>query len=293
MRSFWSASLISSRNFESPAYDSIPGRACVEERLDSPGILEGISRLLCAVFLAAAALLLAAWVFAVVSLPVARVFEGALKLLAARDPTSFGGLPVPLDRAGADSLSDECLGDAFVLVLVLPALEPPVLRCLAGELEAGAGLPILEPVVVRLLGGALVLAVELAFLDALSVVARLLEDIFVLPVVLVLAAALVLLAVRVLVDVVLRVVMVVADFGFSPDLPLVLIPASATARSVDFALLPVAAFAVAGLGVLPEVLPPVLVFVDPVLFFLELVLVVAINCSSRSAILHETRIILL
>ncbi len=247
--------------------------------------------MLCVVFLAAAALVLVVWVFAVVSLPVARVFEGALKLLAARDPTSFGGLPVPLDRAGADSLSDECLGDAFVLVLVLvlvlPALEPPALRCLTGELEAGAGLPILEPVVVRLLGGALVLAVELAFLAALSVVARLLEDIFVLPVVLVLAASLV------LVDVVLRVAMVVADFGFSPDLPLVLIPASATARPVDFALLPVAAFPVAGLGVLPEVLPPVLVFVDPVLFFLELVLAVAINCSSRSAILHETRIILL
>ncbi len=245
--------------------------------------------MLCVVFLAAAALVLVVWVFAVVSLPVARVFEGALKLLAARDPTSFGGLPVPLDRAGADSLSDECLGDAFVLVLVLvlPALEPPALRCLTGELEAGAGLPILEPVVVRLLGGALVLAVELAFLAALSVVARLLEDIFVLPVVLVLAASLV------LVDVVLRVAMVVADFGFSPDLPLVLIPASATARSVDFALLPIAAFAVAGLGLFPGVLPPVLVFVDPVLFFLELVLVVAINCSSRSAILHETRIILL
>ena len=259
--------------------------------------------MLCVVFLAAAALVLVVWVFAVVSLPVARVFEGALKLLAARDPTSFGGLPVPLDRAGADSLSDECLGDAFVLVvlvLVLPALEPPALRCLAGELEAADGLPTLEFVVVRLLGGALVLvAVELAFLDALSVVARLLEDIFVLPVVLVLAAALVLLAVlgllavRVLVAVVLRVVMVVADFGFSPGLPLVLIPASATARPVDFALLPVAAFPVAGLGVLPEVLPPVLVFVDPVLFFLELVLAVAINCSSRSAILHETRIILL
>ncbi len=247
--------------------------------------------MLCVVFLAAAALVLVVWVFAVVSLPVARVFEGALKLLAARDPTSFGGLPVPLDRAGADSLSDECLGDAFVLVLVLvlvlPALEPPALRCLTGELEAGAGLPILEPVVVRLLGGALVLAVELAFLAALSVVARLLEDIFVLPVVLVLAAALV------LVDVVLRVAMVVADFGFSPDLPLVLIPASATARSVDFALLPIAAFPVAGLGLFPGVLPPVLVFVDPVLFFLELVLAVAINCSSRSAILHETRIILL
>lgn len=247
--------------------------------------------MLCVVFLAAAALVLVVWVFAVVSLPVARVFEGALKLLAARDPTSFGGLPVPLDRAGADSLSDECLGDAFVLVLVLvlvlPALEPPALRCLTGELEAGAGLPILEPVVVRLLGGALVLAVELAFLAALSAVARLLEDIFVLPVVLVLAASLV------LVDVVLRVAMVVADFGFSPDLPLVLIPASATARSVDFALLPIAAFAVAGLGLFPGVLPPVLVFVDPVLFFLELVLVVAINCSSRSAILHETRIILL
>ena len=248
--------------------------------------------MLCVVFLAAAALVLVVWVFAVVSLPVARVFEGALKLLAARDPTSFGGLPVPLDRAGADSLSDECLGDAFVLVLVLvlvlPALEPPALRCLAGELEAADGLPTLEFVVVRLLGGALVLvAVELAFLDALSVVARLLEDIFVLPVVLVLAASLV------LVDVVLRVAMVVADFGFSPDLPLVLIPASATARSVDFALLPIAAFAVAGLGLFPGVLPPVLVFVDPVLFFLELVLVVAINCSSRSAILHETRIILL
>ncbi len=248
--------------------------------------------MLCVVFLAAAALVLVVWVFAVVSLPVARVFEGALKLLAARDPTSFGGLPVPLDRAGADSLSDECLGDAFVLVLVLvlvlPALEPPALRCLAGELEAADGLPTLEPVVVRLLGGALVLvAVELAFLAALSVVARLLEDIFVLPVVLVLAASLV------LVDVVLRVAMVVADFGFSPDLPLVLIPASATARSVDFALLPIAAFAVAGLGLFPGVLPPVLVFVDPVLFFLELVLVVAINCSSRSAILHETRIILL
>ncbi len=247
--------------------------------------------MLCVVFLAAAALVLVVWVFAVVSLPVARVFEGALKLLAARDPTSFGGLPVPLDRAGADSLSDECLGDAFVLVLVLvlvlPALEPPALRCLTGELEAGAGLLILEPVVVRLLGGALVLAVELAFLAALSVVARLLEDIFVLPVVLVLAASLV------LVDVVLRVAMVVADFGFSPDLPLVLIPASATARSVDFALLPIAAFAVAGLGLFQGVLPPVLVFVDPVLFFLELVLVVAINCSSRSAILHETRIILL
>ncbi len=256
--------------------------------------------MLCVVFLAAAALVLVVWVFAVVSLPVARVFEGALKLLAARDPTSFGGLPVPLDRAGADSLSDECLGDAFVLVLVLPALEPPALRCLAGELEAADGLPTLEFVVVRLLGGALVLvAVELAFLAALSAVARLLEDIFVLPVVLVLAAALVLLAVlgllavRVLVAVVLRVVMVVADFGFSPGLPLVLIPASATARPVDFALLPVAAFPVAGLGVLPEVLPPVLVFVDPVLFFLELVLAVAINCSSRSAILHETRIILL
>ncbi len=247
--------------------------------------------MLCVVSLAAAALVLVVWVFAVVSLPVARVFEGALELLAARDPTSFGGLPVPLDRAGADSLSDECLGDAFVLVLVLslllPALEPPALRCLAGELEAADGLPTLEPVVVRLLGGALVLAVELAFLDALSVVARLLEDIFVLPVVLVLAASLV------LVDVVLRVAMVVADFGFSPDLPLVLIPASATARSVDFALLPIAAFAVAGLGLFPGVLPPVLVFVDPVLFFLELVLVVAINCSSRSAILHETRIILL
>ena len=247
--------------------------------------------MLCVVFLAAAALVLVVWVFAVVSLPVARVFEGALKLLAARDPTSFGGLPVPLDRAGADSLSDECLGDAFVLVLVLvlvlPALEPPALRCLTGELEAGAGLPILEPVVVRLLGGALVLAVELAFLAALSVVARLLEDIFVLPVVLVLAASLV------LVDVVLRVAMVVADFGFSPDLPLVLVTASVTARSVDFALLPIAAFAVAGLGLFPGVLPPVLVFVDPVLFFLELVLVVAINCSSRSAILHETRIILL
>ncbi len=242
--------------------------------------------MLCVVFLAAAALVLVVWVFAVVSLPVARVFEGALKLLAARDPTSFGGLLVPLDRAGADSLSDECLGDAFVLVL--PALEPPALRCLAGELEAADGLPTLEFVVVRLLGGALVLvAVELAFLDALSVVARLLEDIFVLPVVLVLAASLV------LVDVVLRVAMVVADFGFSPDLPLVLIPASATARSVDFALLPIAAFAVAGLGLFPGVLPPVLVFVDPVLFFLELVLVVAINCSSRSAILHETRIILL
>ncbi len=253
--------------------------------------------MLCVVFLAAAALVLVVWVFAVVSLPVARVFEGALKLLAARDPTSFGGLPVPLDRAGADSLSDECLGDAFVLVLVLvlvlPALEPPALRCLTGELEAGAGLPILEPVVVRLLGGALVLAVELAFLAALSVVARLLEDIFVLPVVLVLAASLVLLAVRVLVAVVLRVAMVVADFGFSPDLPLVLVTASVTARSVDFALLPIAAFAVAGLGLFPGVLPPVLVFVDPVLFFLELVLVVAINCSSRSAILHETRIILL
>ena len=254
--------------------------------------------MLCVVFLAAAALVLVVWVFAVVSLPVARVFEGALKLLAARDPTSFGGLLVPLDRAGADSLSDECLGDAFVLVL--PALEPPALRCLAGELEAADGLPTLEFVVVRLLGGALVLvAVELAFLAALSAVARLLEDIFVLPVVLVLAAALVLLAVlgllavRVLVAVVLRVVMVVADFGFSPGLPLVLIPASATARPVDFALLPVAAFPVAGLGVLPEVLPPVLVFVDPVLFFLELVLAVAINCSSRSAILHETRIILL
>ena len=247
--------------------------------------------MLCVVFLAAAALVLVVWVFAVVSLPVARVFEGALKLLAARDPTSFGGLPVPLDRAGADSLSDECLGDAFVLVL--PALEPPALRCLAGELEAADGLPTLEFVVVRLLGGALVLvAVELAFLDALSVVARLLEDIFVLPVVLVLAAALVLVA-RVLVAVVLRVAMVVAVFVFSPDLPLVLIPASATARPVDFALLPVAAFPVAGLGVLPEVLPPVLVFVDPVLFFLELVLAVAINCSSRSAILHETRIILL
>ena len=242
--------------------------------------------MLCVVFLAAAALVLVVWVFAVVSLPVARVFEGALKLLAARDPTSFGGLPVPLDRAGADSLSDECLGDAFVLVL--PALEPPALRCLAGELEAADGLPTLEFVVVRLLGGALVLvAVELAFLAALSAVARLLEDIFVLPVVLVLAASLV------LVDVVLRVAMVVADFGFSPDLPLVLIPASATARSVDFALLPIAAFAVAGLGLFPGVLPPVLVFVDPVLFFLELVLVVAINCSSRSAILHETRIILL
>ena len=259
--------------------------------------------MLCVVFLAAAALVLAVWVFAAVLLPVARIFEGALELPVERDPTSFGGLPVPLDRAGADSLSDECLGDAFVLVLVLslllPALEPPALRCLAGELEAADGLPTLEPVVVRLLGGALVLAVELAFLDALSVVARLLEDIFVLPVVLVLAAALVLLAVlgllavRVLVAVVLRVVMVVADFGFSPGLPLVLIPASATARSVDFALLPIAAFAVAGLGLFPGVLPPVLVFVDPVLFFLELVLAVAINCSSRSAILHETRIILL